>query len=581
MLAFVRSRLWVRALAFFLVASVAPIVGAGVLALRSLEGEVRADAHRRLAALAEIGAAQVRQYLRQGNEKLATVSRLLAKELGDSNFWDTPSTEAELRGAVVKRLDSLVAPSDIYLELQYYAAGEAPELLGVARQAELEPPAPSNENVVDNRGNSLVLEPLHNNRGFTAEAIDTNFGMNSLPISVPVRAAKRAYRAAGEDPLALALSDQEPADGALVAYLDFRRLSERLSAVTEGGYEIALVNGRGAVIARAGALDGEALSARRPAGYSDWQVEVREPAARTYAALSGLRRQVLLGGSVAVILAALLSAALSARISRPVAALTAAAERLAKGELNARAEISRPDEVGRLGAAFDRMADALERLDSAKSEFVGNVSHELRTPLTSIKLSIANLQDGVLGPLDPRQEAALSRLGGDVDRVIALVNTLLELARIEAGAVAPRRAPLELHALCREAAQALEPLAQKKEIAIKVRGEGRALGDPEMLVRVVSNLLDNALKFTPAGGQVAVEVAQGKLTVSDSGPGVELADPFGKFVQGESAGVKHRGAGLGLAISKKLVELMGGEIRLAPREAAGGAVFVVELERVR
>lgn len=101
-----------------------------------------------------------------------------------------------------------------------------------------------------------------------------------------------------------------------------------------------------------------------------------------------------------------------------------------------------------------------------------------------------------------------------------------------------------------------------------------------MLKRVVSNLLDNALKFTPPGGRVLVAVSPGQLAISDTGPGVSVSDPFGKFVQGESGGVKNKGVGLGLAIAKKLVELMGGAIRLEAHTKPGaGAVFVVELAR--
>jgi len=220
------------------------------------------------------------------------------------------------------------------------------------------------------------------------------------------------------------------------------------------------------------------------------------------------------------------------------------------------------------------MAAALEQLDDAKSDFIANVSHELRTPLTSMRLSLANLTDGVAGPLEDRQAVALHRIQSDAERLIKLVDDLLAMARLEAGVEHVASIELDLAELARAVASSLESLASERDVRIVVTGDGRALADSSMLTRVLTNLVDNAIKFSPDGGQVSVEVGDDVLCVRDQGPGLESETMFERFRQGDAEGVKNRGAGLGLSIVKKLVELCGGTIT-ATNDA--GACFTVKL----
>jgi signal transduction histidine kinase len=225
------------------------------------------------------------------------------------------------------------------------------------------------------------------------------------------------------------------------------------------------------------------------------------------------------------------------------------------------------------------MAAALEELDRAKSEFVENASHELRTPLTAMQLSIANLRDGVAGPPSPRQAETLARLARDTERLIRLVNDLLELARLEAGAVELRAEDLALETVALDCVAALEPLARKQGLAVEVSGRGAARADRGVVQRIVTNLLDNAIKFTPQGGRIAVRVADARVEVVDTGPGFADLALFDKFRQGRTAEVKHAGAGLGLAIAKKLAARAGGTIELAAGDlqAGRGARLTVRL----
>jgi signal transduction histidine kinase len=545
------SRLWLRLAATFVAASVLPILGAFVLTTRLLEANVKADASRRERALAELTGSLVRDFIARGTEKITTVSRLIAQEnpghLDESN-----------RKAVLARLGSLVEPPDAYLELDFFSKeGEvlnAPQTVFQNAQTDQSFEGQQARNS-QQRGRSVVRTPLELGKAFVGD-LEDNAGFTTLPISVPMTR--------GEQQL-----------GAVVAYLDFRRVTAILESAAQGGYAVELQNRDGHTLASGGLVVLPALSETVSAGHTDWTVTVSEPAARVYSSLAHVRRQVELWGAAGSALAILLSFFMAARIVRPVAKLSEAARAMEKGDLAARTRIVGSDEIGTLAQNFDRMAAALEKLDDAKSEFVASVSHELRTPLTAIRLSIANLLDGVLGPIDDGQRETLARLKGDVDRMIVMVNDLLEMARLEAGAVVAKREPLDLAVLGREVAAALEPLARAKKIAVSVTGEGRVEGDRSQLHRVLSNLVDNAIKFTPEGGTVTIAVEGRVVRVVDQGPGVSNPRLFEMFAQAPVHGVKPRGTGVGLAIVKKLVELHGGTVTSEPHE--GGACFVVTL----
>jgi signal transduction histidine kinase len=611
------SRLWFRLAAILAALSITPILGAGFWALRSLEETLQQNERQQLRTLAEIGAATVQQYLRQGNEKLVTVAALLATELEDHTEDD--------QQIVLRRLNGLVAPPDIYLELQYYATeGPKPRFVGAANQPKIEPQDQEARIEANEFNGPLVYEPFLNNSNYSAPtpvmlrnnrfaadvevlpSITPASAVNNNEVTLPPKTEpsfiaaipptkpkkkKRPTKPQEEVPatvpaiepasassglgLSVPVSVNEKRLGVLVAYLDLSRLSGLLESLSTGGSEVLLFDGNQHLLARAGAvIPAQFISERGSTGYSDWVLEVRAPSARLHMALAALQQQSYLWLSFALLLAALVSLGLAAWITRPITALTRTAEAMTAGDLKARTNVIRDDEIGRLAYEFDRMASAVERLDTAKNDFVANVSHELRTPLTSMKLSIANLLDGVVGEITPKQATTLTRLSSDVSRLIEMVNTLLDLARLEAGASQPKKQKASLLLLAKEAASTLEPLAQQKSITFGWKGSTEALVDTTMMVRVFFNLFDNAIKFLPAGGLVEVTFTKNQIKISDNGPGIEIQDPFAKFSQGASRGVKNKGVGLGLALVKKMVELQGGTIRLEP---GPGACFVIEL----
>jgi signal transduction histidine kinase len=208
------------------------------------------------------------------------------------------------------------------------------------------------------------------------------------------------------------------------------------------------------------------------------------------------------------------------------------------------------------------MAAAVQQIDQVKGEFVAHVSHELRTPLTSAKVTLANVQEGISG------KETLSRVQEDLDRLIRMVNELLDVARIEAG-ITLAKERTNLGALVRSTAETLRPLAK---VPLTVTGEGETLDlDAARVQQILLNLVDNALKY--ARSRVDVEVRGREVRVTDDGPGVPPEHReriFEKFSKVE-AGPKPPGVGLGLSIARKLAQLHGGSL------VCEGNTFVVRL----
>jgi signal transduction histidine kinase len=233
-------------------------------------------------------------------------------------------------------------------------------------------------------------------------------------------------------------------------------------------------------------------------------------------------------------------------------------------------------------------AQKLKELSDLKSEFVSKVSHELRTPLTSIIGAADNLLDGIAGPLEERPRSYLLRVKENGDRLLRLINDLLDLSRIEAGKEEIRATRFRLDTLIHETLEALRPVAEENGVTIAALGPPSVVirADRDKISRVIMNLVHNAIKFTPRGGQVQVAASdegEGEwvtLAVRDSGPGIpagEVDRIFDKFHQVKrNRGRGGAGSGLGLPISRQLVEMHGG--RLTVESAVGqGSTFTVVL----
>ncbi|OGQ81522.1 MAG: hypothetical protein A3G40_07290 [Deltaproteobacteria bacterium RIFCSPLOWO2_12_FULL_57_22] len=228
-----------------------------------------------------------------------------------------------------------------------------------------------------------------------------------------------------------------------------------------------------------------------------------------------------------------------------------------------------------------RYEHRLRELDKMKSDFVSNVSHELRTPLTSIKGSVDNMIDGITGPLNEKQNRYLTRIKSNADRLTRLINNILDLSRIEAGRINLKPATLALVPLAQEVAESIRPAAAEKLISLEVvspDADPTAWADRDKITQVLTNLIGNAVKFTPSHGKVRVAIQRNgaqwmKVSVTDTGPGIpsdETGKIFDRFYQiAPAEKQKARGTGLGLAISKTLVEMHGGKIWLESGTGAG------------
>lgn len=273
---------------------------------------------------------------------------------------------------------------------------------------------------------------------------------------------------------------------------------------------------------------------------------------------------------------------LAVGMTSPLREMTAAARRMARGDYSSRVTATSNDEVGELARAFNRMAEDLEAVDRQRRELVASVSHELRTPLAALCAVLENLADGVGDP-DP---VALRTALGQAERLSDLVSDLLDLARVDAGAVTLARSRVDVRALLDRCVAEVTATGREVTYDVVVRPADLTVdADPRRLHQLIANLLDNASRHSPQGGSVVVVAAeQGsgwRLEVLDEGPGIPAVDRdrvferFGTLGDTEQAG---GGTGLGLAIARWVVDLHGGAIRfLDPEPGHAGARVRVDL----
>lgn len=221
--------------------------------------------------------------------------------------------------------------------------------------------------------------------------------------------------------------------------------------------------------------------------------------------------------------------------------------------------------------ALQEVNERLQEHDRLKSIFVSTVSHELRTPMTSMKGLVENMLDGLTGRLTDRQSFYLDRVKHNIERLTRMINELLDLSKIEAGGMQLWQTQLSVVELVTEVVETLQEAARQKSLSLTVEMESgipEIAGDRDKLHQVLTNLINNAIKFTEPGGTISVDGqlrsdGMVQIGVSDTGCGIpqnEIHNIFERFYSGESVAVSARGAGLGLAISKSLIELHGGQI---------------------
>jgi len=306
------------------------------------------------------------------------------------------------------------------------------------------------------------------------------------------------------------------------------------------------------------------------------------------AAAADQAREVSLTITIACLLAiVLMSLFITNSITRPIGLLKTKTREIAKGNFEGRVEVKSPPEISELAAAIDLMCEKLQELDRMKADFFASMSHELRTPLTSIKEGTGLLLDGVGGETSEKQRKLLGILAQESNRLISVVNSLLDLSKMEAGMMNYDFEPSSVDSLIKRAIAEITPLVEAKQIKLESAIDKPLPSvriDSERILQVLRNLLGNAVKFTPKGGQISITAnpGNGKLAVSvkDSGPGIpmdSLAAIFEKFNQGSRQGAHVRqGTGLGLAIAKSIISSHGGKI-WAESQLGKGSTFIFVL----
>jgi two-component system OmpR family sensor kinase/two-component system sensor histidine kinase BaeS len=302
--------------------------------------------------------------------------------------------------------------------------------------------------------------------------------------------------------------------------------------------------------------------------------------------VSAVTRAVLTAAMVAALVAFVLGAVLIRQITRPLAELNRAAKEIASGDLNVRVNIASHDEVGQLGETFNGMVASLATQESLRRNLMADVAHELRTPLTGIQGTVEAMQDGVF-PLSVDQ---LDSIHEGVLLLNRLVEDLRTLAHAEAGQLSLRKSAVDLAALAARTRAGQLSQAQQREIELSLHVDDplpAIWGDEERLQQILGNLLTNALRHTPNGGVVDLNLsaANGHLEIAviDNGEGIDPADlpyVFNRFYRGDPSRSRQTGgSGLGLAIVRQLVEAHGGQVRVEspPAGRSQGTAFYVQL----
>jgi signal transduction histidine kinase len=311
-------------------------------------------------------------------------------------------------------------------------------------------------------------------------------------------------------------------------------------------------------------------------------VEISDAPAYEQVALLNVLEAWALASLFGVTVAALAGLLVASWLSRPLRELTVASERMGSGDLGARADVDRGDEMGRLAVSFNEMADRVESNVTSLRHFVADAAHEIGTPLTALQ---ADLELAEAHAVTDDQRHLLARALEQSGRLATLSSGLLRLSRLEAGdAKAGEPARFDVVALARRVTDAFASRADQADVALTVEaaeGAVSVLGDAERLGAAIGALIENALKFTPTGGlvRVGVERVGGEAVVSvvDSGIGVPPADLpqlFERFHRGRNAS-GYPGSGLGLAIVRATIEAQGGHVRA--ESGASGSRFEIRL----
>jgi signal transduction histidine kinase len=298
--------------------------------------------------------------------------------------------------------------------------------------------------------------------------------------------------------------------------------------------------------------------------------------------LAAVDKGILVGALFAIGLAAVVSGLSAYYLTRPLKRLTAAAQTVADGDLAHRVDIGGPLEVSRLGDAFNEMAASLSESEGLRRRLVADVAHELRNPIASLRAQAEGIAEGVLAP----EPGRLASLADDTKQLSRLVDDLQELSAADAGRLTYRMEPVTLAPVVESEVLRARARAGEHVDVVSECGDGiTVMGDEGRLAQVLRNLLDNAMRHTDSGEiRVSCSAAEGLavVEVADTGEGIPAADlpyVFERFYRADAARARDTGgSGIGLAVSRRIVEDHGGTVFARGRFGGGAVVgFTVPL----
>ena len=323
------------------------------------------------------------------------------------------------------------------------------------------------------------------------------------------------------------------------------------------------------------------------------RAELDELIARNASSFARSRALFIGVAAGALVLALLLGFILSWSLIGPIQSIDGRLAAIASGDFEGHVDVENRDELGALAANVNRMNDELrnvyaelEEASQHKSEFLANMSHELRTPLNAVIGFSQVLRDEMVGPVNEKQAEYLDDITSSGNHLLSLINDVLDLSKVEAGQVELEVHPFSLREALERGVVMVRERATEDGVRVALDADPEVDvvdGDERRIKQVIFNLLSNAVKFTPSGGEVDVSATrvngEVRVSVADTGPGIAPEDReriFEEFQQTET-GVGHReGTGLGLALSKRFVELHGGRIWLES-EVGHGSTFTFAL----
>lgn len=291
-----------------------------------------------------------------------------------------------------------------------------------------------------------------------------------------------------------------------------------------------------------------------------------------------------IAGLILLIIASLVSIFLARKIVRPIVHLKTVADNYARGRFEDKAIAFSDDELGDLSKAFNYMSEEIKIADDVKNNFISSISHEIRTPLTSIMAWSETLLDGAS---EEERHEGLEIIDKEAKRLTGLVETLLDFAKLEANRLVPDRKTFNIRELIDSSAKQFMQVARQKKLDLVIRSPYKKLnfyGDEYRLKQVLINVIDNAIKHSYNGGKITISLSLSEdggellIQVDDEGEGIlqlDVSNLTTLFYKGDE---KKQGSGIGLAVSKKILDMHGGDIEFRP-VSTGGTSVIIRLPR--